>query len=235
MRPWGRWVGLGLVALLLVALLGRTLGAQLPQLVGWVQRMGAWAPLALVLTYTVATVALAPGSVLTVASGALFGLTWGTVYAFAGATLGAMAAFLVSRHLARAAVERRLAGDARFQRLDRAIGRQGRRVVFLLRLSPVFPFALLNYALGLTRVRFVDYSLASIGMLPGTVLYVYQGMLVGEVAALGAGTATPRGPGYYALLAVGLAATVAVTVFVTRLARRALREDIPEEGHEPTS
>src|SRR5439155_1410723 len=100
------------------------------------------------------------------------------------ATLGASAAFLVGRYLARAAVERRIAANPRFAAIDRAVGAEGRKIVFLLRLSPVFPFNLLNYALGLTRVRFADFFLASVGMLPGTVLYVYSGKLIGDVTGL---------------------------------------------------
>ncbi len=142
----------------------------------------------------------------------------------AAATLGASAAFLVSRYVARGAVERRLAGNARFAAIDRAVGDQGRKIVLLLRLSPVFPFNLLNYALGLTRVRFADFLVASIGMLPGTLLYVYYGKVAGDVARLAGGTDVPKGPGYYAVLGLGLVATILVTTIVTRTARRALEE-----------
>jgi uncharacterized membrane protein YdjX (TVP38/TMEM64 family) len=131
----------------------------------------------------------------------------------------------VSRHLARRTVERRLAGNQRFAAIDRAVGAQGRKIVFLLRLSPVFPFNLLNYALGLTQVRFVDYLIGSLGMIPGTILYVYYGKLAGDVAALaGGGARVEKGAGYYAVLLLGLVATVAVTTVVTRTARRALKE-----------
>ena len=104
------------------------------------------------------------------------------------------------------------------------MGEDGRRLVFLLRLSPVFPFGLLNYALGLTRVRFADYAIASVGMLPGTLLYVYSGKVVGDLAALAGGAPPPRGAGGTLLLVVGLAATVVATALVTRIARRALAE-----------
>ncbi|MBY0401286.1 VTT domain-containing protein, partial [Myxococcota bacterium] len=117
---------------------------------------------------------------------------------------------------------RRIEGDARFAAIDRAIGEEGRRIVFLLRLSPVFPFNLLNYALGLTRVRLADYLVASLGMLPGTALYVYAGKLGGDVVAAAAGAGAERGLADWALLAIGLAATVAVTLQITRIARRAL-------------
>ena len=185
--------------------------------------LGAWAPLAFVLAYILATVALVPGSILTLAAGALFGLWKGALLAFIAATLGAAAAFLVARHLARDFVHRKLGGDPRVAAIDRAIGDHGRKIVFLLRLSPAFPFNLLNYLLGLTTVRFTDYLIASLGMLPGTFLYVYYGKVVGDVARL-AGPNPVRGtPAYYALLGVGLAATITVVAVVTRAARRTLR------------
>ena len=228
-----RWLLLaaGLVVLVLV---GREAGAAVPRFAAWVNGLGAWAPVVFIAGYALGVVAFLPGSVLTLAAGAIFGLVEGTAYVLVAATVGACGAFLVARYLARPAIERRLEGNERFATIDRAVGGQGRRIVFLLRLSPVFPFNLLNYALGLTRVRFADYAVASIGMLPGTLLYVYYGKLVGEVAAL-AGGAQMQGPGYYAVLALGLAATVAVTIVVTRIARRALREATGDEVEAPES
>jgi uncharacterized membrane protein YdjX (TVP38/TMEM64 family) len=143
---------------------------------------------------------------------------------FVAAVLGSSLAFLVARYAARPWVERRIAANAGFAAIDRAIAQQGRRIVFLLRLSPAFPFNLLNYALGLTRVRFADALVASLGMLPGTLLYVYYGKLAGEVATLAGGARVERGAGYYTVLGLGLAATIVVTTLVTRTARRALRE-----------
>lgn len=203
---------------------GRHLGGQLPRFAGWVEGLGAWGPAVFIVGYVVAAVAFVPGSVLTLAAGAIFGLVRGAIYVFIGATLGAAAAFLVSRYLARGAVERRVVGDPRFAAVDRAIEGQGFRVVFLLRLSPLFPFNLMNYALGLTRVRFVDYLLGSVGMIPGTVLYVYYGRVAGDVARAAGGAAPERGAGYYAVLALGLVATVAVSALVARISRRALQE-----------
>ena len=121
-------------------------------------------------------------------------------------------------------VERRLEGNARFVAIDRAVAEQGLKIVTLLRLSPVFPFNLLNYSLGLTRVRLVDYVLACFGMLPGTLLYVYYGRLAGDVAALASGVASDRDAAYWVVLGLGLVATIAVTTIVTRIARRALGE-----------
>ncbi len=214
---------LGLVAGLWI--LGRRAGAEVPRFAQWVESLGALGPLVFIAGYAVAVVAFVPGSALTLAAGAIFGIGRGVLYAFTAATLGAAMSFLVSRYAARAAIERRIAGNERFAAIDRAVAADGRRIVFLLRLSPAFPFTLLNYALGLTRVRFVDFVVASIGMLPGTLLFVYYGKLAGDVAALAGGAAdAPKGTGYYAVLALGLAATIAVTAVVTRIARKALAE-----------
>ena len=172
--------------------------------------------------YNVAVVAFIPGSLLTLAAGAIFGLAEGTLYVFVAATIGAALAFLIARHGARAAIERRIHGDDRFAAIDRAVGAEGLKIVFLLRLSPVFPFNLLNYSLGLTRVRFVDYFMASVGMLPGSLLYVYTGKVAGDVAAIAGGQAGEKGAGDWLVLVLGLVATAVVTVFVTRIARRAL-------------
>jgi len=201
---------------------GRSLAGQIPSFAAWVEGLGPWGPVAFIVGYAVATVVFVPGSALTLLGGAVFGLVRGTLYVFAGALLGTILAFLAARYLVRPAVERRVASNPRFARLDEAIGDQGRKIVFLLRLSPVIPFNLLNYALGVTRVRLADYVLASVGMIPGTILYVYYGKVAGEVAAAAGGSGAERGTGYYAVLALGLAATVAVTVIVTRMARRAL-------------
>jgi uncharacterized membrane protein YdjX (TVP38/TMEM64 family) len=218
-----RALAIVVVAVAVLFLVGKWGGRYVPIFTEWVRSLGALGPLVFIGGYIIAAVAGIPGSLLTLAAGAIFGLGGGVLYVFIGATLGASAAFLVSRYVARGLVERRVAGNERFQRLDRAIAEDGRKIVFLLRLSPVFPFSLLNYALGLSRVRFVDFVLASVGMLPGTVLYVYYGKLAGDVAAVASGGAPVRGAGYYAVLAVGLLATVLVTTIITRVASRSLR------------
>ncbi|HEU4698835.1 MAG TPA: TVP38/TMEM64 family protein [Gemmatimonadales bacterium] len=211
-----------LAAVLAVALVGREAAGLVLRFAAWVQDLGGWGPAAFVAGYVLACVALVPGSLLTLAAGLLFGLVRGTLYVLAGATLGATAAFLVARHLARGRVARWVARDARLAAVDRAVGREGWRLVLLLRLSPVVPFSLLNYALGLTRIPLGPYVLASIGMVPGTVLYVYSGTLLRGLADLRAGAAVPRGAGYWAVLALGLAATALVTLLLARAARRAL-------------
>jgi uncharacterized membrane protein YdjX (TVP38/TMEM64 family) len=225
----------GLAVIGALVLGGRTLIGPLQQFAAWVQGLGIWGPVVFVLGYAVATVAFAPGSVLTLAAGALFGLVSGTIYTLAGATLGASLAFLVARYVARRAVERKIAGNQRFQAIDRAVGREGFKIVALLRLSPVFPFNLLNYALGLTRVRFWDYFAASVAMLPGTLLYVYYGKAAGSLASAFAGRGAPAAEApskgaSWVLLGVGLLATVAVTTYVTRLAGKALRQELGKSG-----
>jgi uncharacterized membrane protein YdjX (TVP38/TMEM64 family) len=223
----GRWIvrlGIGLAVLAALLLLGRQAGGFVPRFAAWVEGLGIWGPVVFVVGYALAAVAFVPGSILTLAAGAIFGLGKGTLLVLVGATLGAALAFLVSRYLARGAIERRLEGDSRFAAIDRAVEREGRKIVFLLRLSPIFPFNLLNYSLGLTKVRFLDYLVASVGMVPGTLLYVYYGKLAGDVAAVASGTAVEKDWKYWTVLSVGLAATLAVTYFVTRLARKALKE-----------
>ena len=204
---------------------------RLAQALDWAGRLGPWGGVAFVAIYVVATVLFVPASVLTLGAGAVFGVVWGSVYVSVGSTLGATAAFLVGRYLARDAMARRIEGDARFTAIDKAVASEGWKIVGLTRLSPVIPFTLLNYAFGLTRVRFGHYVLASwIGMMPGTVMYVYLGSLAR--AATGESTRTV---GEWLLYGVGLLATVAVTVFVTRVARQALAETVREPRHQDTS
>lgn len=217
-------VGLGAIALLALVLAGREVAGGLTQFAEWVAGQGALGIAVFIVGYALAVVAFVPGSLLTLAGGAIFGLAQGVAVVFTAATLGAALAFLVGRYLARPTVEGWIAKTPRFAAVDRAIGARGGRIVFLLRLSPAFPFTLLNYALGLTRVPFREYLLASVGMLPGTVLYVYYGKVAGEVAALASGVPSERGAAEYAVLGLGLVATVAVTALVTRIARRALRD-----------
>lgn len=220
--PWARLAAI-VVAVVLLIMVGREAGAYVPRFAEWVEGLGFWGPVAFILGYIVATVAFIPGSLLTLAAGAIFGIGRGVVYTFVGASIGATLAFLVSRYLARGAIEKRLEGNERFAAIDRAVASEGLKIVTLLRLSPVFPFNLLNYGLGLTQVRLRDYALACFGMLPGTLLYIYYGKLAGDVAALAAGAETERGTEYWTVLILGLVATLAVTTIVTRIARTSLR------------
>lgn len=191
----------------------------------WVKTLGALGPLVFIAGYALAVVGFVPASLLTIGAGTIFGVVAGTAWVFVAASLGACAAFALARTVARGAVERRILANPRFAAIDRAIAKDGRKIAFLLRLSPVIPFTLLNYALGLTRIGFADYAIACIAMLPGTLLYVYIGSLVGDLAAVAAGSAASEGEGLQrAFKLVGLAVTAVVTVMITRIARRALAE-----------
>ena len=217
-------IGLAVLAGLILG--GKQAGAYVPQFAQWVEGLGVWGPVVFILGYAIAAVAFIPGSLLTLAAGAIFGLVEGTVYTLIGATLGSAAAFLVARYLARGRIERKIAGNAKFAAIDKAVGREGFKIVALLRLSPVFPFNLLNYALGLTKVTFLQYLAASMAMLPGTLLYVYYGKAAGSLAALAGGAKTEKGAESWIFLGIGLLATIVVTTFVTRLAGKALRQEI---------
>ncbi len=196
-------------------------GEVLKNMLEGIRGMGMWGPVVFLVTYIIATVLFIPGTILTLGAGVLYGPLAGSVLVSISATLGAFAAFLVGRYLARDWVQKKLEGKSKFKAVDEAVGREGGKIVLLTRLSPVFPFNLLNYAFGLTKVNAKAYFFASwIGMIPGTVMYVYIGSLIGSLASLGEGrTKTPLEWGFYG---VGLIATVAVTVYVTKLARKAL-------------
>ena len=170
----------------------------------------AASPLLFIAIYALATMALLPGSLFTMAAGVLYGLGMGTLYAWAGATVGATGSFLIARLLGR-------------RPFDRAIAGEGLRVAVLLRLSPVLPFNLLNYALGLTGLSLRHNSLACLAMLPGALMYVYYGKLGGSVLTAAAGGAKhQQGAGYWTWIGLGLAAPVAAVALLPRAARRAL-------------
>lgn len=220
----GAWPRLALLALAVAALMAAAhyfdLGQRLTELRGWIAAQGAWGPAIFVLVYAGATVAMIPGTVLTFAAGPLFGSVVGVVAVSLGSTLGAALAFLASRHLARQAVASRLAGNPTLARLDRMSQRHGDIIVAITRLVPLFPFNLLNYALGLTRVSFWSYVFWSwLCMLPATVIYV-----VGA-DAVATGLAQGRVP--WALIGVVLAGVV-ILVLLVRRARARLRADEPE-------
>ncbi len=204
---------------------------------GWVDGLGAWGPVLVAAAYVPATVFFVPGSLLTLGAGALFGVLVGTIVVSLGSTLGSTAAFVVGRFLARDWVASRVAGHARFAALDAAVGRKGFKIVLLTRLSPVFPYNMLGYMYGITDVKLRDYVLASwIGMLSGTVLYVYLGALAGTVAKVAAGgvpEAEQADALRWILYGIGFLATVAVTVVITRVAAKAMREAVADVAAEP--
>jgi uncharacterized membrane protein YdjX (TVP38/TMEM64 family) len=214
---------LGAVALI-VWWSGRSLTPYIITIAQDIDRFGRAAPIAFIAIYAVAIVALVPATILTLIAGAVFGVVRGVAYAFVGATIGTTAAFLLGRHAARPIVERWLHAAPRFVAVDRAVSAQGRRIVFLLRLSPIMPFNLLNYALGLTTISVWDFVIAGAGSLPSEFLAAYAGRVTGEALALAEQAEVPKNASYYAVLLGGLAATVAATLLVTRTARRALRD-----------
>jgi uncharacterized membrane protein YdjX (TVP38/TMEM64 family) len=240
------WIRAGLAVVLLALLAGSTVILTIPayraafneRLTGFletVRGLGGWGPVIVGAAFIPACVFFLPGSPLTLFGGFAFGGTFAGLAAVsacvsAGSTLGASAAFLAGRSLARGWIERRVAAYPRFQAIDHAVAENGFKIVLLARLSPVFPFNMLNYAFGLTRVSFRDYVLASwIGMLPGTILYVYIGSTVGALADIVAGR-VEKSPAQQILFFTGLAATLAVTLLMTRIAKRALAEAVPNDS-----
>ena len=213
-------------AVVVLLVIGKGLGAYVLRFSAMVSHMGPWGPLAFIAGYVVGAVFWVPVSLFTVAAGAMFGLGLGTAYVLVGAAIGATVSFLIARYAARGFLERRLAGNVKFAAIDGAVGRHGRKIVLLLRLSPVIPFSFLNYALGMTRVGLGDYLTGMVGMIPATVAYVYFGAVAGDLAVLAAGGGGHQRAGvvYYSLLTVGLVATVAVSAVITRVAGRALAE-----------
>ena len=208
----------------------------LTRLLDWTDSLGPVGPVVVAAVYVVACVFMLPGSILTIGSGFLFDVVIGTITVSVGSTLGACAAFAVGRTFARDWVSGKVAGNARFAAIDEAVGRQGFKIVLLTRLSPLFPFNLLNYAYGLTKVKFRSYAMASwLGMLPGTVMYVYFGSAaraavreLTDVAESGVETGLAGKAFFWA----GLVVAVGVAVLVTRIARKALKRAL-ESTHLP--
>ncbi|MFZ2089346.1 MAG: FAD-containing oxidoreductase [Desulfobaccales bacterium] len=218
-KPGGGWWRPVLLLTVIVALLVLArvfgLGDKLGALRDWIRSLGAWGPLVFMLLYIAATVAAIPGSAMTVAGGALFGSLWGVILTLHAAVIGASLAFLISRYFAREAMVRWLGQNEKFQRLDRLTEEHGAIIVALTRLVPVFPFNLLNYGFGLTKVPFWTYVFWSwLCMLPGSLLYV-----VGSDAIF---QAVAKGEVPWTLVGVLLVVLAVLTVLV-RFARQKLQ------------
>jgi uncharacterized membrane protein YdjX (TVP38/TMEM64 family) len=210
------------------------LGGWAAQLVEWIRGAGAPGVVVFALVYVAATMLVLPGSALTLGAGFAYGPLWGAILVSPVSVLAATGAFLLGRTIARGWIARRVAKDTRFRAVDRAVARSGFKIVLLLRLSPIFPFSVMNYALALTSVRLRDYVVASfIGMLPGTVLYVYLGSLVTSASQLAGGHVAASGPWQKILYWGGLAATIVVTVLITRIARRTLERSLDDSPQAP--
>ena len=187
--------------------------------------LGSWGPVLFIVMYVIAAIVLAPAFVLTFSAGAVFGLWRGTLLTFIGAVLGASAVYGVAAPLARSRVLRWIDRDARVAATRRAVVRDSWWIMFLLRLSPLVPYSLLNYALALSGVRFRDYLFALIGMIPAIVMYAYYGKVAGDVTRIAAGVSPPRGTEYYVMMIVGLIATFAATHLIGRAAKKAMDEE----------
>jgi len=190
----------------------------LREALAWIRGLGPWAPITFVAIYCISCVLAIPASILTLGGGFLFGILWGSVYVIAGATLGAIAAFLVGRYLARDWVAKKIQGHEKFKAIDDAIAREGWRIVLLARLAPIFPYAVLNYGFALTRVSFRQYFIGTvIGILPAMIVFVYFGSLATDLTRLGQGIKSQ--PVFKWFIAI---ATLVVVVLLTRMARRSL-------------
>ena len=218
-----------IVAILVAIALLLPVKQYLVSLLEWARGLGVWGPVVVAAAYLVACVLFLPGSILTLGAGFVFGLPTALIAVSIGSTVGACAAFLVGRTVARNWVASKVAGNARFAAIDQAVGREGFKIVLLTRLSPIFPFNLLNYAFGLTKVGLRQYALASwVGMIPGTVMYVYLGSAARSLTEVATGQ-VQSGPAGRIFFWFGLAATIVVAVIVTRIARRALNTAVGDE------
>jgi uncharacterized membrane protein YdjX (TVP38/TMEM64 family) len=192
------------------------------EFIGWVQQLGPAGVVVFIIAYALATVLFLPGWIFTVSAGLIYGIVAGTAIALTGAVIGASLSFLVARYLLRQNIEELTKKNPRFRAIDEAIGKNGWKIVGLLRLSPLIPFNLSNYFYGITGISFGAYVLVSaIGMIPGTLMYAYLGA-IGQASVSG-GTAA-HSKWQYVLLAIGLVATIAVTVLVGRIAKNALKK-----------
>jgi uncharacterized membrane protein YdjX (TVP38/TMEM64 family) len=192
----------------------------------WIRGLGVWAPIAFIALYVAACVLAIPASILTLGGGFLFGFAWGLVYVITGAVLGAVAAFLAGRYIARNWVAKKIEGHEKFKALDEALSREGWKIVLLARLAPIFPYAVLNYGFAVTRVSLWHYTLATaIGIVPAMIAFVYFGSLVTDFTELGPG-AKMLPPAIKWGIAV---VTVIVTVLLTRIARRSLNRALKRQ------
>ena len=199
------------------------IGSWLASFQTWVRALGPAGWVVYALVYAACVTLFVPASILTLGAGALYGLGVGVGVVLAGATLGATTSFLLARTLLRERVEHMTRGNARFRALDRAIAKEGTKIVFLVRLAPVFPFTYINYAFGLTGVATTPYVVASlVGMAPATFAYVYIGYAAAHAASGSDGART-------VVQIVGAVAAIIVTIVVARIATRAIREAGVEE------
>jgi len=223
MKKYSKWIIILLVVIGL-SILAKVLPLRswIASLIDWVQQLGPVGMLVFIVAYALATVLFLPGWIFTVSAGLIYGIVRGTLIALTGATIGASLAFLVARYFVRKNIEQFASKNPRFKAIDDAIGVNGWKIIGLLRLSPLIPFNVSNYFYGITSVSFGAYiAVSAIAMLPGTLLYAYLGA-IGKAGVTGG--ASSHSIWEYVFLGVGLIATIAVTILVSRIARKALKK-----------
>jgi uncharacterized membrane protein YdjX (TVP38/TMEM64 family) len=192
------------------------LGEKFGELRIWIESLGVWGPIVFVFIYAAGVVAAFPGSAMTITAGALFGSVLGVIVVIFAATFGASLAFLISRYFARGSIAKWLQGKEKFRKLDELTEKHGAIIVALTRLAPIFPFNLLNYGFGLTKVKFWTYVIWSfICMLPGTILYVVGADVVFQ--------AIQKGEAPWILIGTLILAIIFLVIIV-KYARRRLKE-----------
>lgn len=224
----------GIKALILVVILAVCItlvilldvSSYLQRLITWADGIGTIGRVVYIFFYAAAAILFVPGSILTLGAGYLFGLGEGVIVVAIGATIGAAGAFVVGKYFMTDWIRERTSHYPKFQSVYHAIGKEGGKIIFFLRLSPLFPFSASNYLYSLTSVRFIPYVVATFfGILPGTVMYVYFGTLIESLTDL-AGEGRERSPLEWILYGVGLVATVFITIYATRIAKKAIAKSV---------
>lgn len=225
----GKWLALMIGVIILTVILvvkgPEQAGEFGRELVAWVRELGwwGWAGLGIAI-FSTCLAAVVPATPLVVAAGALFGL-WGGIALVTCATFSSAAfAFISSRFLFRDSITQLLSRQLAIDRLQRQIAFHGWKAVFIVRLSPVFPFGLVSYAFGLTGISLRHFMIGNTGSLPNMFVYTYSGSLAGELVLAGLGTSASQPPYYWLILALGLIATITIVVFLGRHARTTLKQ-----------
>ncbi|PSB03097.1 TVP38/TMEM64 family protein [Merismopedia glauca] len=218
------------LAILIISAKYLNLPEILRNLLRWVDSLGNWGPIAFIIIYNLATILFIPGSILTLGGGVIYGVLWGSIYVSISAIIGAIVAFTIGRYISRDWVAKQMAQHPKFKAIEEAVSRSGIKIVLLTRLCPIFPFNLLNYAFGVTQVSLRDYVLGSLGMIPGTVMYVYLGSIVGDLAMLDTPGMMSTNPQTemmkWVINIISVAMTIAVTVYLAKIARQALEQEV---------
>ncbi len=222
---------LAVLGVIVYILISYPVAEKLLECVAWIDSMGNLGILIFMVVFSIGVIIFLPASVMSLGAGFAYGIVLGSILVTIGGMIGAVVAFLLSRYIARDWVTKIIARDRRFQRVDKAIAANGFKFVLLTRLSPVVPYVLQNYTYGLTAVSLKDYSKASvIGMLPGTLLYVYLGSMITEASQVASGKILTT-PAHIAFYILGLIATVAITIVLAKIAKKAMQEENSRNGN----